>query len=316
MKKNIIFGYLIVFSLFLNSCIEQEVDSLNYGTTYKVDNFNIAILDYENLPYFRSSPVPLDYYDLTDEDGIILSERNGELTYHPVALAQVAIKFIESYRVTEDIAYKEISELYLNKLIEIADFYDGMPFFPYEFDFKLHDLEDQLMVANWYSGMAQGQALSCFVHMYELTGEEYYINWADEIYRSIAALRTEECGKFWVTVADLNEYLWVEEYPLDEFNYTLNGTIFAIYGIYDYYRINPENEGVKQILDASLTTIKDNIIQFRNPGNPSFYCLKHKKPSVSYHQVHIRQLRMLYKITNDKYFDDIAELFISDYYDY
>lgn len=81
-------------------------------------------------------------------------------------------------------------------------------------------------------------------------------------------------------------------------NYTLNGFLFSIIGLYDYYRIRPEKE-VYGLLCAVLTTAKHNVHRFRSNKNVSYYCLSHKVQSLTYHEIHIDQIDYLFKITND-----------------
>ena len=312
-KRIIIFMLLITVSLLslaLMGCGDSGED------IYKVNYFNINILDFEESPYYLSSPVTLDFPSLCDNEGIVLFKYNGDTFYHPVKLSQYILNFLASYKLTGNEEYLIRCDLYFDKMLELANFYNGMPFFPYTFDFELHSINDQVMRADWYSGMAQGLILSAFVRMYEITKDEFYKKWADKVFLSISTVRTDDYGKYWVTVVNEDRYLWIEEYPMNEFNYTLNGFIFAIYGLYDFYRINQDNILAKQILYAALTTVYDNILNFRNPGGPSSYCLKHAIPSKSYHRIHIDQLMMLYAMTSEEFFKEVADLFISDFYDY
>ncbi len=309
--------FLIIIFLFLSSisCKKEPISEIDlYGDTYKVIDFEIQELNFEERPYYRSSPYTLDTPALADADGIALHVRNGDTTYHPVVLAQKMIRYTNSYYLTQNQDFLDLADQYLNKLLELAHYtIDDVPFFTYQFDFELHGDYEQLMVAPWFSAMAQGQALSAIVDLYEFTHDEKYKLIADKVFESLK-LRTKD-SKYWVTVADMDEYLWLEEYPMDNFNYTLNGTVFAIYGVYDYYRINHTNE-VKTFLQGSITAIHDNILKFRNEGTYSNYCIKHAVPSKEYHKIHIELLQQLYRMTNDNYFNEVADLFIADFYDY
>ena len=311
-----IYSVLLVIAVFFAACNEKTVvyeDAL-YGDTYKTINFEIQSLTFEERPYYRTSPYSLNVPALADSNGIALHVRNDDTTYHPVVLAQYMIRYTNSYYLTQNQEYIDLADKYLNKLLEDAYYtVDSAPFFPYTFDFELHGDYSQIMKAPWFSAMAQGQALSAIVDLYEFTQDEKYRLIADKVYRTFK-LRTTE-SEYWVAVADSKEYLWLEEYPMDSFNYTLNGTVFAIYGVFDYYRIN-QTDSVKTVLQASITAIHDNILKFRNPGSYSNYCIKHAVPSKEYHKIHVGQLQQLYKMTNEPYFNEVAELFIEDFYDY
>ena len=74
------------------------------------------------------------------------------------------------------------------------------------------------------------------------------------------------------------------------------------------------DSSVEKILNASLTTLKDKITEFRVPAGISYYCLKHKVQSSKYHSIHIKQLNIIFKITGDSYFKQMADNFYSDYH--
>lgn len=166
------------------------------------------------------------------------------------------------------------------------------------------------MYSPWYSGMAQGQILSIFCRMYEQTGDSRYMKQAMLIFNSFLKLKANDESP-WVTCIDRNKNLWFEEYPKEEVCFTLNGMIFAIYGIYDFYRIT-NNESAMKLLKGGLTTIKRNAAAFRSKDRLSFYCLKHKSRNPWYHLIHIEQMGTLYRITGDVYFADMAETLKND----
>ena len=57
-------------------------------------------------------------------------------------------------------------------------------------------------------------------------------------------------------------------------------------------------------------TLKKNLIQFIPNEGPTYYSLYHKIQSERYHRIHIRQLNMLYEITNDIVFKEYRNKFI------
>jgi len=310
-------GFWILIVSFVACNKEGNVEYLGedtYGDSFKFTDFDIQDLAIEDRPYYRTSSYTLKTPDLADENGIALHVRNGDTTYHPVVLAQYMLRYTNSYYLTQNQEYLDLANKYLDKLLEDAYYdTDSAPFFPYTFDFELHGDYSQVMKAPWFSAMAQGQVLSAVVDLYDITKDEKYKKIANQIYNSFQ-LRTKDC-KYWVAVANADQYLWLEEYPMNRFNNTLNGAIFAIYGIYDYYRIN-KSDSVKVFLQGAITTIHDNIMKYRIKGSYSKYCLKHAVPSKEYHKIHIAQLKQLYKITNDEYFKEVADTFTNDFYDY
>ncbi len=104
----------------------------------------------------------------------------------------------------------------------------------------------------------------------------------------------------------------MEEYPSETPCFTLNGKIYALIGLYDFYIATGSNEA-KNLLMAGITTIKENVHRFRQPNKPSLYCIKHNKSYADYHQTHINLLRTLHGITGDPYFEEVASTFEADY---
>ena len=288
----------------------QTWDSCN-NTQFTSEHFDIQLLPYEELPYayqFVSTPTKT-----TDDEGVPLHNFRGTLNYHPVHLAQRGLKFLAIYKNTGDKSYYERLVKTIEKLEGISLKVDSAIYFPYTFNFALHGCRKETMRPPWYSGMAQGQALSLIIRTYESTGEKKYLDLSHRLFKSFTNLKGEGYEP-WISCVDAEGNLWLEEYPMELPCFTLNGMIFGIYGIYDYYRIT-NNELAKEYLLASLLTIKKNIHKFRHKGGVSYYCLKHQNFNATnpeYHKVHIRQLGMLYKFTGDEYFKEMQEKFVDD----
>ena len=300
---------LFVLLLFLQ-CTKTNTPSSQ--EVFKMENFKINQLEYKEFPYTNSNAYPLDNYYPQDTTGVIMFHFEGNYYYHPVQLAQRTILFIDGYTITDNPTYIERAELQANKLVEIAINYKDAIYFPYTFNFPLHGNKNETMYAPWYSGMAQGQSLSAFLRLYTFTGKPEYMEIANNIFNSFKYFRGEIDQ--WFSTIDGAEYLWFEEYPVEPIQtHALNGFIFAIYGLYEYYMQTRSNE-CKQLLFGGLTTVKKYVEQYRNEGELSYYCLAHKVQSESYHRVHIDQMEMLYKMTGDEYFESMRELLYQDFH--
>lgn len=290
------------------------------NTFYEFEEFNISILKEEELSYsiYSLPRKNIEFYDdnlvpLLNTDSRSHLIQKNKLIYHPMYISQYSYHLISDYRKSGDKVILDQLRNIAGKLACISLQKDDMMWFPFTFNFPLHGCEEEMMIAPWYSGMSQGQVLSLFCRMYELTNENIYLEDIHKIFRTFTKLKGDDHDP-WVSCVDKSGNLWIEEYPMDLPPQTLNGMIFAIYGIYDYYRIIRDKESEK-ILKAAITTIKVNIHQFRSPGEVSYYCLKHKKIKnqlPNYHPIHINQLRMLYKITGDAYFNEMAGKFEKD----
>jgi hypothetical protein len=245
-----------------------------------------------------------------DENGVPMHRYKGRDYYHPVGIALRGLALLNGYRLTEDPAYLERVDLFIRKLVDESIEYNNALYYPYKYDFPLHAIKDQVMEAPWFSAMAQGQVLSMLVRMYEFTKKTRYLGYAEKTFNSF--LNFKKNNKIWVSFIDEDSSLWLEEYPMDDPNYTLNGTIYAIYGVYDYYRINRDNSRVKEILLGAITAVHRHIEKFRHPGGLSYYCIKHKRQYPAYHQIHIRELRKLAQISGENYFNEMAKTFEDD----
>ncbi|MPW26968.1 hypothetical protein GC105_14380 [Alkalibaculum sp. M08DMB] len=293
----------------------KETDVSQYKTInlMQIKDYSINNLDYNELPYVNEEIISLDEINYNvDEEGIpIYKGSDGEPYYHPVVISQRIFPLIDGYVKTNDSEYLERAELFANKLYDLGLKIDEKVFFPYTFDFALHGHQENTMKAPWYSGMAQGQALTVFSRLYNVTGNELYLQKAQETFNTFEPTY-EVTQNPWVVLIDEEGYLWIEEYPHDGGTQALNGFIFAIYGVYDYYMIT-NDEKAKEILQASINTIEEYIEDYRNEGEISYYCLDHKVKSDRYHMIHIEQLEMLYKFTGENYFNEMSNNFKSDY---
>lgn len=241
------------------------------------------------------------------------SRPDGGVYYHPVNMMQWSLRLLCAYDNTKDPRYLMKAGKHAEKLSDIAHVIDGLPYFPYEFDFKVWGYDEALMKAPWYSGMAQGQALSLYSLLYSYTGEKKWLEAADKVFSTLLRGR-ENSPDVWVSYMDDSGYFWIEEYPMDRHpSNVLNGFLFAVFGVYDYYSVT-SNVNALDMLNKSLNTVEYYGSKWRVVGNKSFYDLKyHRRANRGYHQLHIKQLKYLYKITNDKFFFTLSEDFIKDF---
>lgn len=305
---------LLFLILIYSSCTKSDI-------SYKFEYNNNDSIVFEDFEFFETNVIDDFYFKNnvtdtisfstsfnTDDSGVILVEYNDSLYYNPVSIAQAAFKFINSFYITNDSNYLRLSEVYAQKLISISEDYKNSTLFPYTFEFTLHRYFEK-MNPNWYSGMAQGQALSLFCKLYSITGKDIYYLYAQNTINSYF-LEYENPDDPWVGIVDSSNYLWIEEYPTFPANYTLNGFLFSIVGAYDWYKINKNNEA-KGLLSALVTTAKYNVERFRVVGDVSYYCIKHKVQSENYHRIHKEQIEWLYLITKDEKF--LEEFTFFDY---
>jgi hypothetical protein len=88
------------------------------------------------------------------------------------------------------------------------------------------------MQAPWYSGLAQGFALSLFTRLYELTGDDVYKTAAQTTFASFLVAGPLQSP--WVADVDSGGHLWLQTYPGSTSACVCNGHMVATLALYDY----------------------------------------------------------------------------------
>src|SRR5690606_32879878 len=113
------------------------------------------------------------YGDRDASGAFIYRHTDGRWYDHPVGQAQYVVNMLRNHRIDPDPQYLDLAIANANRLLQRAVRHGGAIFFPYPFDYGLHGRGT--MAAPWYSGMAQGIALSGFVRLHELTGDPKWL---------------------------------------------------------------------------------------------------------------------------------------------
>jgi len=238
---------------------------------------------------------------------------NSVVYNHPLAQAQFAIGLLNTYRITSDPKYLDLAKVQAQRLIDRSITSRGAIYFPYPFSFARHGVIADSMIPPWYSGMAQGEALAVFSILWQATADPIYRDAATRTYNSFVNPRAS--GVPWTVFVDGSGYLWFEEYPKDPPDMTFNGHMYAIFGLYEYYRYS-RSPGAFHLIRGGLSTVHHYFSSFRNPAWISRYCLAHGVLSPTYHQVHGGQLYVLYRLTGAVEFARDADVLRVDYPDY
>lgn len=220
----------------------------------------------------------------------------------PVTQIQFGLGCISGYRKTTD---PERKKLFLKRAVAQAQQQidrrvesRGAWYIPYPFNFSLDGHPGVTYRAPWYSGMAQGEAISLFIQLSQIPDlsaerRQSFRTAADAVF---ASLLLGDDGRPWAVNKDKKGYLWIQEYPgatPGTGDYTFNGMIFAMFGLWDYYA-ETRNPLAAKLYDGCVTTIRDHYSRLRNPRWHAFYCHTHRVPAPSYHQHHINLLRQLH----------------------
>jgi hypothetical protein len=149
-----------------------------------------------------------------------------------------------------------------------------------------------------YSSMAQGEGASLLVRAYKETGDEKYLNAAkaaiDFMCLSVTA---GGCTQY------CNEKMWFKEYI--EEPVVLNGWIFSIWGLYDYYKATKDIH-YKQLLNKAVDSLGKDLAAF-DCQYWSKYNMGNKLTSPFYHRLHISQLKIMYELFGCSIFSEYAD---------
>ncbi|MGW3330299.1 D-glucuronyl C5-epimerase family protein [Streptomyces rubiginosohelvolus] len=240
---------------------------------------------------------------------------------HPVGQAQFGLGCIASYRTETDPARRAVfltrARAQAERLIARHVEARGAWWFGYGFPFThtVHTGVDY--TAPWYSGMAQGEIISLFVQLAQLDAvcqqdRDRYMAAADG---ALASLLVHDEATPWCVNVDNDGYLWIQEYPgatPGTGDYTYNGMVFAMFGLYDYARATGSTEAA-DLYDACATTIARYFSLLRNTRWHSFYCQTHRIPAPTYHQHHINLFSQLHWQTGSPDFAEHVDRLVDDF---
>ena len=291
--------------------------ALGHETPLEVEEFNLVRPPYEEWP----APAPDSAAAFEPAEAMKLSLRYPDGT-NGLVNARVLLKLAQCIYYSDGKAkrtYRVAADRFAGKLDDLVrrTNLNGEPeefWLPYTAKREMHDNPNLLQSPPWVSGMAQGEALSAYIRLAHLTGRDYYRNHADRVFQTLRADRgTPAAARPWATMIDSSGYYWIEEWPRPVPGHTLNGKLFAMFGLYEYWLVTGNREA-RRLFEAACTTIKDYIWQYRVPDDISYYCLEHKAQNDKYHQIHIEELLNLHRVTGEKTFREAAETFKNDWW--
>lgn len=144
---------------------------------------------------------------------------------------------------------------------------------------------------NPYSAMAQGEGVSLLLRAYEMNKDIAYLTAA----KNAVAFLLLPMEKGGVAKYDGESVCFLEclYLPL-----ILNGWIFAIWGLFDYCKID-DDASVKETLNKTLKTLEKKLPEF-DTGYWSLYAEGEMIASPFYHKLHVAQLEMMFNLTDNK----------------
>lgn len=155
-----------------------------------------------------------------------------------------------------------------------------------------------------YSAMTQGECISAFVRAWKLTDDEQFVKAAQRALELL--IRPLDIGG--PAVVESGE-LYLEEMPSYPRSSILNGWIYALFGIRDFW-LAFDDSRAWSLFNRSLDTLKHHLSDF-DAGFWSFYDTSGRMASLYYHNTHINQLKALIMVDASPEFVALRDTWIT-----
>ena len=243
-----------------------------------------------------------------DSKGLPLIKYDDGFFYNPVTISQYSLTMYG--RLMNKFNIEVSTQAMLNGADKLLELQNEQGAFPYNFRYH-HYIQNSELQPGWVSSMAQGQAISALLRVYSYTGDPKYLKAADKSFEFM--LTSVEEGGALDSTQDLfsklgleNEgKIFLQEYVTTPKNYTLNGYMFTMLGVYDLSQSPSQyaETAGKCFTECNETLIE--ILRFYDMGKITTYDLGHLMKEIDpiinppYHTIHIHLLQTLYSITNE-----------------
>lgn len=263
--------------------VSNTVSPVMSGFYGPIDSDGVPLVDYDKL--FEHSPI-------ADKKG------NYGIHYTPVTIAQYGLSLYSSH-------LKHSNSEYYRLFLAQANWHvDNLVAAPGNAGVWLHNFEFPIYKLHkpWVSAMAQGQGISLLLRAHQATNDRKYLEVAC---RAFQAFKLDIMAGG-VSTRDQQGNLCLEEYPTDPASHVLNGFIFAIWGVLDYYRVTGESEA-GNILEECIKTLCKNIDRYEGFYWSKYDVLTSENASLDYHMIHIMQLQVLAQLSGSVVLAETAE---------
>jgi len=256
--------------------------------------------------YYMDFRAKTKYPGPFDESGIPMLNYGGNLgvQYNPNAIAQFALGLHDLYLDTGD-------KRCLNEFLKFSDWFvenirmidSEVGLWEYKFDFEYH----HYLKAPWRSALAQGQGISVLVRANAITQDSAYIEVAKKAFASFERDIFQPGG---VVYVDETGDIWLEECVTPPPTHVLNGFIWSLWGVLDFY-LATGYEASNKLYECSVRTLEKNISKYHLGIWSRYHLAPTLLPMISspyYHRLHIVQLRIMERLTGISKFGYYADL--------
>lgn len=224
---------------------------------------------------------------LVDETGLVYNLTNeGKHVYFSIAIFQYGLGAFDLYLITGQEKYRRIFMRSVNWAIQHQQASGAW------------DTFSVVGMANPYSAMAQGEGASLLARAYGETGNAVFLRAAKQAVDFMCrSVDKGGCAEYVDETVRFKEYI---DGPV-----VLNGWIFSIWGIYDYYKASNES-AYGQLARRAVRDLATDIGSF-DSSYWSRYDMSGKLASPFYHRLHIAQLRVLHDLFEEPVFLQYAD---------
>jgi hypothetical protein len=167
----------------------------------------------------------------------------------------------------------------------------------------LQDVLELDVKAPWISGLTQSLGISILLRQYQQTNDAVYL----DVARSALAWIKKPVSEGGISVKTQHG-TWYEEYPsINNPSHVLNGHLWALFGIWDYYRATGD-KAAKKMFDEGISILKRDIHKY-DVSDWSVYSQANSLDLVTgeYQNFIVLQLLVLHKITGECMFQKYAK---------
>jgi hypothetical protein len=254
--------------------------------------------------YYMPFTAKADYPGTHDEIGIPMLDYHGQIgrQYNPIAIAQWGLGNFNLFcRSRHEERRKKFLKASNWLVAHLEKNESGVWVWNHYFDWEYRSL----LKSPWYSGLAQGQGISLLLRSYRETREEQYLEAAHKAFLSF----TKSTAEGGVTFSDSSGNVWIEEYIVSPPTHILNGFIWSMWGVYDYFLATGSAQA-SALFHKSVDTLRSNLARY-DLGFWSLYQLSdHFIPMIAsafYHRLHVTQLNVMHRITGQDVFARYAD---------
>lgn len=198
---------------------------------------------------------------------------------------KIILSNFENFQLSGEESYRQRALFLTDWLLERAQHTPlGGLAFPEPFDYPGH----VLLLAPWNGAFTHGLTISVLVRAHLLSGDPAYLDAARQAMQAAMLPTGLPGGSVMVAPGDR---LWLEEYPSFPPQHTLNGAIFGIWSILDWW-FNTGDPAAERMYRAFVRTLELDL-PYYDSGTWTWYDRWGTVATPGYHQLHISQMAHL-----------------------